>query len=340
MKKLEVKRLMFAYKKGAYVFNDVGFNFECPSQGGFIVSLMGPSGAGKSTMLKLILGMLKAEEGSIELSPENAVIAYVPQEDILFEHLSPMDNAEYFKYATANRKRFDSKLLSEVAEALNMSHVLSARKRVEQLSGGEKQRLALIRALSINPDVLLLDEPCTGLDSEVKHAFLLKLRELSAKYNLLVIYVTHHLDEAKMVSDQIAYLVSSNDNGTINYIHTAPVEEFLMIPPTVKAVQMAFFPLGVLLRCNIENNQLQLNELGDKYILVKEQNLNLATENGWLFQMVTKKGLFLHLAHIASGNSLTLPNVWKTNEKSFHIEIMGNCPVYNANGLFEKMVNF
>lgn len=340
MKRLEVKNLQFAYKKGAPIFDNVGFNFACPDQGGFIVSLMGPSGAGKSTILKLILGMLTPDDGTIKLSPENAVISYVPQEDILFEHLSPMENAAYFKHATAYRKRFDPKALAEVAETLNMTEVLVNRKRVDQLSGGEKQRLALLRALSINPDVLLLDEPCTGLDSEVKHAFLLKLRELADKYNLLVIYVTHHLDEAKMVSDQIAYLVSLSDNGVIDRIHIAPVAKFLQTPPSIKAVQMAYFPLGVLLRCNIENNKPQLTSLGNKYVLVKEQNLKLSTHKGWPFQVVTDKGMYLHLEHKESGNSITVLNVWKEKEKKLLIEITGNCPVYNGAGVFEKLLNF
>lgn len=340
MKKLEVSSLQFAYNKRSPIFDNVGFNFACSDQGGFIVSLMGPSGAGKSTLLKLILGMLNPDCGTIELSPENAVIAYVPQEDILFEHLSPMENAAYFKYATAYRKRFNPQALAEVAEALNMTEVLANRKRVDLLSGGEKQRLTLLRALSINPDVLLLDEPCTGLDSEVKHAFLLKLRELAAKYNLLVIYVTHHLDEAKMVSDQIAYLVSLNDNGVIDRIHTAPVAEFLQTPPSVKAVQMAYFPSGVLLRCNIENNKPILTATGNKYILVKEQNLKRSTNEGWPFNVVTDKGMYVQLEHAESGNCITLPNIWQVHDKQIFIEISGQCPVYDDCGVFETVLNF
>lgn len=340
MKKLEVKNLQFAYKKGAPIFDNVGFNFSCPDQGGFIVSLMGPSGAGKTTLLKLILGMLTPDSGYIELSPENAVISYVPQEDILFEHLSPLENAAYFKHATAYRKRFDQHALDEVTEALNMTEVLANRKRVDQLSGGEKQRLALMRALSINPDVLLLDEPCTGLDSEVKHAFLLKLRELAAKYNLLVIYVTHHLDEAKMVSDQISYLVSLNDNGIIDRIHTAPVGDFLQTPPSVKAVQMVYFPSGVLLKCDILDSKPILTQNGNKYILVKEQNIKVSTTGSWPFEVVNDKGMYLQLEHTVSGNCITLPNIWNIHDKRILIEIIGNCPVYNNNGVFETVFNF
>lgn len=340
MKKLEVNNLQFAYKKDSPIFNNVGFNFSCPDQGGFIVSLMGPSGAGKSTLLKLILGMLKPDNGSMEITPENTVISYVPQEDILFEHLGPMENAAYFKHATTYRNRFDQHALNEVAEALNMTEVLNNRKRVDQLSGGEKQRLALLRALSINPDVLLLDEPCTGLDSEVKHAFLLKLRELSAKYNLLVIYVTHHLDEAKMVSDQIAYLVSLNDNGVIDRIHTAPVAEFLQTPPSIKAVQMVFFPSGVLLNGNIVNSKIELTENGNKYILVREQNIRVTNSEGWPFEVVTDKGIYLQLEHTLSGNCITVPNIWLVHDKKVFIDIKGNCPIYNCDGVFETELNF
>lgn len=341
MKKLEAKKLSFQYNKNNKVIDSVDFLFSSPEKGGFVVSLLGPSGSGKTTLLKLMLGVLKPDDGTISLSPEKAVLAYVPQEDVLFEHLSPFENATYFRSATAYRSRYSQQLMEEITEALNMTEVLKRKSGVEKLSGGEKQRLALIRALSINPDILLLDEPCTGLDSEVKHAFLLKLRELASKYNLFVIYVTHHLDEAKLISDKISYLVSTNANNIIDNVYIGDINNFLQVPPSIKAIQMVYFPLSTLLRCDIENNQIELSDVGKNYVLIKEDNIHLNNNSDWEFEVCNIRGLYATLKHSNSNNFLTIPYNWIAEKgMSIKLNLLGEMPIYNQNGIFSKTEKF
>lgn len=340
MKKLEIKNLLFSYKKAGLLFDNVSSTYNCPDEGGLIVSLMGSSGSGKTTLLKLILGMLKPNSGSIDIYPENAVVSYVPQEDILFDHLSPKENAEYFKFATSHRKRFDQQRLNEVSQSLNMAEVLNSNKRIDQLSGGEKQRLALLRALSINPDVLLLDEPCTGLDSEVKQAFLFKLRELASRYNLFVIYITHHIDEAKLVSDQISYLVSNKNDEIVNRIHNSSVTEFLNNPPTVKAAQMVNFPSGVFLKADILNGEIILKNNGDKHILVKEKNVLIGEDKkSWNFNIIANNSVFVQILHPETDNFLMLQKNWEIEGKQVSIIFEGECMVYNKTGILEAKIN-
>lgn len=340
MKKLEINNLSFGYVKGKNLIEDISFSLSCPEENGCIISLMGPSGSGKTTLLKLILGLLKPGGGKVELIPQDMVFSYVPQEEVLFEHLSPYDNATYFKKATAYKKRFDQNLLDEIIKNFNLSKVFEGKTRVQSLSGGEKQRLELIRALSINPDILLLDEPCTGLDPEVKHAFLLKIRELSVKYNLLIIYVTHHLDEAKLISDKIAYLVSTKSDDIVDKVQIDTVEDFLKTPPSIQAVRMTNFPNSSLLKCNFENYQISLDPNYTNYALINDKNIVIDGDDGWEFDILTTKGLYVHLLHSESDNNITLKKELINPTKSkVKIKIKGDCAIYNKNGIFEKFAN-
>jgi len=139
----------------------------------------------------------------------NARVAYVPQEPVLFEHLSIYDNATFFKYLKARKKEFDPELFDEYSKVLGLDdHILRSNNKVTELSGGQRRKLSLLKALSLNPNILLLDEPTNGLDAQVKMDFLLKLRAIAKKYNILVLYVTHHFEEALLVGDKVHYRIS------------------------------------------------------------------------------------------------------------------------------------
>ena len=112
---------------------------------------------------------------------------------------------------------------------------------VTQMSGGERQRLSLLRALSIRPQVLLLDEPCTGLDMPVKQEFLMMLREVADDYRILVIYVTHHPEETCLVADEILYMVRGQSGSVATVCHEG-IAEFLENPPFVEAARVFAAP--------------------------------------------------------------------------------------------------
>ena len=212
MKSLSFNNISFGYNHDTPIFKDL--NLEIKAKQGHVVALMGASGSGKSTLLKLILENEKPQTGSIKFDMSNPVIAYLPQEPVLFEHLTPMQNARYFQRSSYYKKHFNENLFWELITSLNIQDVLEKSKSVLELSGGQRQRLSLLRALSIQPDLLLLDEPTNGLDATVKLQFLNKLREVVLKYGLMVIYVTHHKLETELIADEVIY-ISSNSKSTV-----------------------------------------------------------------------------------------------------------------------------
>ena len=169
MKFISFENITFGYRKNDPIFKDLSFKISGSDSGrGHVIALMGASGTGKSTLFKLILQTEKIQNGAISFDKKEPVIAYLPQEPVLFEHLSPKQNARYFERSSYFKKRFNESLYNELIHSLNIDDVLKETRSVLEMSGGQRQRLSLLRALSIQPDFLLLDEPTTGLDAEGK----------------------------------------------------------------------------------------------------------------------------------------------------------------------------
>ncbi len=162
-------------------------------------ALYGPSGAGKTSLLEIIAGLRKPSSGTIELNgrtisdlpPRQRRIGYVPQDDALFPHLSVRQNVFY-----GATKRDDSAL-----EILEIAHLME--RDVKRLSGGERKRVALARALLSEPEVLLLDEPLTGVDIALRDRVLEYLVRIHDEIAVPTIYVTHQMDEVRTMCDEI-----------------------------------------------------------------------------------------------------------------------------------------
>ena len=157
-------------------------------------------------MLKLAAGLLRPTQGKIECSSAKLRLAYLSQSPILFDHLSIQQNARYLMELKHNKPYADNKKFLYLAEKLNIAGLLESNRHLRDLSGGERQRVVLLQAISINPDIIFLDEPCTGLDSSTKRDFLLSLTDLLSEINALAIYVSHHNDEVKLIADRLIYL--------------------------------------------------------------------------------------------------------------------------------------
>jgi molybdate transport system ATP-binding protein len=187
---------------------------------GFTI-LFGPSGAGKSTLLDCIAGLLCPDAGRIALGsevlfdskqrvfvePQHRRVAYVFQSLALFPHLTVEQNVIYGLHgAAATEQR------AQAMKILEGFHVagLASRKPAE-ISGGEKQRVALARSLVTNPRVLLLDEPLTGLDAGLKSAILDDLRSWNAAKVIPILYVTHSRDEVDAIGERVVAM----DQGKI-----------------------------------------------------------------------------------------------------------------------------
>lgn len=167
--------------------------------------IVGASGSGKSTLLKNIVGLLKPDQGYIQFKHQDLIntekkinipmhqrkIALVFQNALLFPHMNVQQNLCYAEklISKADRKfQFE-----DIVELLELKPLIY--RRAHQLSGGEAQRVSIGRALLSSPNLLLLDEPLTGLDQQLKQQILPFLKRIKDELNLPMIYVTHHLEE-------------------------------------------------------------------------------------------------------------------------------------------------
>jgi len=182
-----------------------------------ITILFGPSGAGKSTLLDCIAGLLRPDAGritvgdealfdssrGIDLALQNRRIAYVFQTLALFPHLTVQQNASYGLHGLEVAHR--NLLVREVLQAFRVEHLSS--QKPGAISGGEKQRVALARSLVTDPRVLLLDEPLSGLDAELKAAIVGDLRAWNTAKQIPILYVTHSREEVDALGERVIAMV-------------------------------------------------------------------------------------------------------------------------------------
>ena len=194
----------------------IDFSLEC--QKGTMTCLFGPSGCGKSTVLNIIAGLeqndepfdkLRDHEFSIELDgirietlpPSQRGIGMVFQSGALFNHLSVGDNVAYGLISQGMKKK---EARAQAADFLKHFDLSGYENRMPQtLSGGEKQRVALARTLITQPKLVLLDEPFSALDTDLRHRMAQWLRERQKQLGFTAIMVTHDQTEAQAVSDKI-----------------------------------------------------------------------------------------------------------------------------------------
>jgi sulfate transport system ATP-binding protein len=208
---------------GSFVaLNNISIDF--PS--GQLVALLGPSGSGKTTLLRIIAGLEGADAGSIYFDGEDATrrnakdrrVGFVFQHYALFRHMTVFDNIA-FGLTVKPRKDRPSKadIRDRVMNLLKLVQLdWLADRYPSQLSGGQRQRVALARALAVEPRVLLLDEPFGALDAKVRKELRRWLRRLHDEIHVTSLFVTHDVEEALEVADQIVVM----DKGGIEQIGT------------------------------------------------------------------------------------------------------------------------
>ncbi len=206
-------------------------SFSLRAQGrldGGVTGLCGPSGAGKSTLLALIAGLQRPDAGTVRwngvalvetgrrvfLPPEKRRIGLVFQDGCLFPHLTVQKNLLYgYRRRPASERLFPP---DAIIALLDIGHLLTRRPR--DLSGGEKQRVALGRALLYSPSLLLLDEPLASLDNHRKQQILPFLLRVRDTLGLPMLYVSHAEDEVRYLTDRVWHMEAGR-------LHTRPAGE-------------------------------------------------------------------------------------------------------------------
>jgi iron(III) transport system ATP-binding protein len=213
-------------------------NLSLTVQEGQLATLLGPSGCGKTTTLNCIAGLENPDEGLIcvgdfaltdtkrgrILPPERRQLGMVFQSYALWPHMKVADNVAFsLKLQRARR----NEIKKRVYEALDLVGLADMGERYPfQLSGGQQQRVALARAVVTHPHLLLLDEPLSNLDAQIRENSRVWLRELQRRLGITTVYVTHDQSEAFAMSDMIAVM----DQG--NLLQFAPPEELYANPVT------------------------------------------------------------------------------------------------------------
>ncbi len=184
---------------------DIDVSFSCPN--GSLLALIGPSGAGKTTIVRSIAGLERPDCGFIACNgvvwsdtkrgiwvpPQKRRLGYVFQEYSLFPHLSVEKNISF--------AADDLEEVEELIELLGIGHL--RRRKPHQISGGERQRVALAQALARKPSVLLLDEPFSALDIATRQKLREELKSLKGRLSVPIVMVTHDLNEARFLADEM-----------------------------------------------------------------------------------------------------------------------------------------
>ncbi|RNC86155.1 MAG: ABC transporter ATP-binding protein [Balneola sp.] len=203
-----------------------------------VVSLIGPSGCGKSTLLRIIMALIKQDTGNVfiddeEITSQNSLeirrkIGYVIQKGGLFPHLTARENcAITAKFLGWDSKRIDSRI-QELADLVKIDHEIIDR-LPSKLSGGQQQRISLIRALMLDPNILLLDEPLGSIDPMVRYELQTDLKEIFTSLGKTVLLVTHDLNEAAYLGDDIVLMNKGKiiQRGTIDNLIEHPADSFV-----------------------------------------------------------------------------------------------------------------
>ena len=200
------------------------------NDGEFLV-LLGPSGCGKSTTLRMLAGLEEVTDGTVSI--DGVVVNHLPagarglgmvfQSYALYPHMSVRDNMTFgLRMAKGAERLPDGEIATRVKETAAMLELSDhLEKKPKELSGGQRQRVALGRALIRRPKVLLMDEPLSNLDAELRHQMRHEIRRLHDELGTTTIYVTHDQIEAMTLADRVAIL----DKGVLQQ-HAPPLEAY------------------------------------------------------------------------------------------------------------------
>lgn len=252
---------------GGFMLQDINLEID---EGEYFI-ILGPTGAGKTVLLEAIAGLHPIAKGQIwsgerevtKLSPEKRGIGFVYQDQQLFPHLSVKDNIAFgLKMAKRPKEEMEARIAA-MAELHGIEHLLE--RSPENLSGGERQKVALARALITEPEILLLDEPLSAVDLETREQMQRDLQRIQRRLKVTTIHVTHDFEEAVALGQRVAIL----NQGRIAQVGTP--EEVLRQPSSEFVARFA-------LSRNVFSGEASDSETGSATIAIGQTRLMAATE--------------------------------------------------------------
>lgn len=246
------------------------------------VSLLGASGCGKTTLLKSIAGLLETDSGDIlingesivKLLPEKRGTIIVFQDLRLFPHMTVEQNICFSMELQKISKEQQKETVARLLESVRLAGY--EKRKIRQLSGGQRQRVALARALAANPKILLLDEPFSGLDEQLRLEMGELVKRLHKEWGITTVLVTHDKREALQMSDKIALM----DKGNVLQYDTP---ENIVSHPASKEVEEYFGKAGYVKRTP-ENDTVVLEMIQNKLLKGSEAEIIISEDSVIYFE--------------------------------------------------------
>lgn len=264
-----------------------------------IHTLLGNSGAGKSTLLNLIAGHLQPNTGNIllkgqnilNLKPNKRKIALIFQNSLLFPHMTVFEN---IGYGLKINQKDNDEIQTKVNIWLKRMDLIGYDQRMpNELSGGEKKRVAIARAMITEPELILMDEPLNGLDPKLRMEMLELIKKIQMETSIAILYITHDFEEALRISDQISVI----KNGRM--IHSGTPESLLFEPEDLSIIDFFSYynQKSVFIeekKFSLYNKSITTEKNGHYYCILPPQGILVSNGD----QAVITKKLFLKYGNI------------------------------------------
>ena len=287
---------------------------------GETVSVVGPSGCGKSTLLKVIAGLEFADEGRVlyndfdvtKITPQDRGVGMVFQDYALYPTKEGKNNMSYYFEVHHRSAEEKEQRLRETSELMGIGFDMLMGRQVDTLSGGEKQRVGIARAIVREPNVFLMDEPISNLDAKLRERTRTEIRRLLKKFGITTLYVTHDQQEAIFMGDRIAVMRAGSleQIGTFDELYYAPANLFVATligtPPisilpgelahgTLRAAGQADLALPEQLSGGLPQGSLRLGVRPEGWLVAREPEPgSLAMNVTRIERLFTERAAFAH----------------------------------------------